>query len=183
MSGASGVLTAAQVEALRIADRAHLAPRFRVKVDAVLIRMQALGWPAVVRETLRLPALQHHYFAAGTSAADDVLASWHAYGLAVDVVHATQLWDAPAAFWQALGACAEAEGCAWGGRWRHPTDSPHLQFGPGMRVSPSDRARTLRAHGGNYAVWEAVGAVGPASSERIAPTLASPFAPYAPTEG
>lgn len=160
MSPMSSTLSPAAVEALRIADLAYLAPRFRLKVERIIERLRETGHPAVVRETVRLPALQAHYFATGTSKSSDALGSWHAYGLACDIVHTTLLWSAPPEYWEALGAAAKAEGCAWGGDWKSIRDTPHVQWGPGMRASPSDRGRTLRATGGNYAVWQAVGAVG-----------------------
>jgi hypothetical protein len=152
-------LSDATVAALRIDTVDLLAPAFRVQVLAIVRAMHDRGQPTRVMETLRLDRLQRHYFEVGTSQAQDAGYSWHGYGLAADLVHATRFWDAPPGFWAALGEEAERVGCAWGGRWKHPVDTPHVQFGPGMRVSPSDTARRLVVEGGVFAVWKAVGAL------------------------
>lgn len=151
-------LSPATVEALRISDVAYLAPGFRTKLLALVAAMAKRGQPARVVETLRLPRLHQHYVEQGTTQAPTVFHSWHGYGLAADVVHATQLWDAPAAFWDALGAEAERLGLRWGGRWKF-VDKPHVQLGDPMRVSPSAKARALLKSGGLYAVWKEIGAV------------------------
>jgi hypothetical protein len=155
----SAALSDTTVAALRVHGLEYLAPKFRAQVIAIRDAMAARGFPAVVFETLRLPRLQAHYHAVGASNAASVWHSWHGYGLACDFVHRDLLWSAPRAFWQALGAQAEALGCAWGGRWKSLPDSPHVQFGPGMRASPSNRARALVAQGGLVAVWTEVGAL------------------------
>lgn len=155
----SAILSPATVDALRIRDTAYLAPGFRRKLHQIVAAMEARGQPAVVFETLRLPALQRHYFASGVSKASDAWSSWHAYGLAADVIHAAKQWDAPESFWAALREEVHRVECAWGGDWASFVDRPHVQHGPGMRAAPSARARELVAQGGLFAVWAEVGAL------------------------
>ena len=84
--------------------------------------------------------------------------SWHSYGLAVDVVSRSTHWDAPNAFWSALGAAAAVHGLTWGGDWPTFPDKPHLQFAP-MPDSPSPAIITTYQASGREAVWLEVAAV------------------------
>lgn len=138
-----------------------LAPRFRAAIIAVLAQLP----DAVVAESIRTPERQAYLYGFGrdyddgrgivTNAASQ-LTSWHGYGLACDIVHATKWWDAPPAWFRTMGEVAKSHGLDWGGDWRHP-DLPHVQFGT-LKDSPSDRARELLAQGGLIAVWREVGA-------------------------
>lgn len=138
-----------------------LAPRFRAAVIATLADVPE----AIVAESVRTFARQSYLYGFGreyddgrgvvTNAASN-LTSWHGYGLAVDIVHATKGWDAGLAWFRLLGETAKGHGLDWGGDWHHP-DYPHVQWGT-LRDSPSDRARRLLADGGLAAVWREVGA-------------------------
>lgn len=136
-----------------------LAPRFRAKIDALLLAVP----DAKISETLRTPERQAFLYGFGreyddgrgiVTNAPSNLTSWHAFGLAADIIHATLEWDAGEAWFKHMGAMAVSLGLEWGGNWKHP-DRPHVQFG-GMKDSPSDTARSLYASGGNPAVWAAV---------------------------
>lgn len=144
-----------------------LAPKVQEAVERVLSRMRAEGFNPRLFETLRTAERQDFLFGFGRRYDDgrgivtkvqSHLHGWHGYGLAVDIVEndATP-WTAPQAFWNALGAAAEANGMTWGGRWKF-LDVPHIQWG-GCRVSPSARSRELLASGGPPAVWAEVGAL------------------------
>lgn len=129
--------------------------------------MHARGFDAVVFESYRSPERAAWLYGFGrkyddgrgvvTNAADNTH-TWHAYYLAADIISASKEWDAPEAFWEALGECAKAEGLVWGGDW-HMQDKPHVQHGPPMRVSPSPRAAQIVAHYGCPALWQEVGAL------------------------
>lgn len=144
-----------------------LAPRFRVRVEKVLLRMGELGHDAIVFESNRSSARQRYLYGFGREYDDgrgivtyshDGDESWHHYGLAVDIISKALQWDAPRAFWADLGHIAIKEGLHWGGVWRF-RDLPHVQFGSPMRQSPSPRAARLLASGGMEAVWKEVGAL------------------------
>jgi peptidoglycan LD-endopeptidase CwlK len=143
-----------------------LAPRFRTVVEDALRECERLSLQAVVYETYRSDALQKLYYARGRTVrppdrtvtnAPDNLASWHGYGLAVDVIHRRKRWDMPDAWFHAVAKVFKSSGCDWGGDWRRP-DLPHFQLA-GLRDSPSIRARELIAAGGLEAVWREVGAL------------------------
>jgi len=155
-------------------DMAQLAPKLREKATLLFARMAARGMPCRCAETLRTDARQVFLFGFGrfyddgrgiVTQSKDADETWHHFGLALDVVHATLGWNAPAEFWVALREEAEALGLTSGADWdRDPTtpehfvDEPHVQWGPPMRRSPSPRAARLLADGGLAAVWREVGA-------------------------
>ena len=140
----------------------RVAPRFRDAVLAVLARLP----DARLEETLRTPERQRFLYGFGrewddgrgiVTAAATNLTSWHGYGLAADIVHRTKGWDVGSMWWRVLGEVAEANGLAWGGRWK-TADRPHVQWGR-CKDSPSDRARMLYHLGGVEAVWKEVRAI------------------------
>lgn len=144
-----------------------LAPKFRAKLLLVLNRLTMQGHPPRVAETLRSDARVKFLHGFGreyddgrgvVTNATDATKTWHHYGLAADIVHATKAWDADEAFWVALRDAAVAEGLTAGFDWKFK-DKPHVQWGKPMRDGPSAEAVTLLAAGGVEAVWRAVGAV------------------------
>lgn len=158
-------LPPAEVPVIRSLD--VLAPKFRLAVDRTLHALALQGRAATVSETLRTDARQAFLYGFGRTYDDGrgivtnartVDTTWHGYGLAVDVIASGAGWNAPAAFWTALGAAAEAEGLTWGGRWDGLPDRPHLQWGQ-CRRSPSVTAVKLKRAGGLEAVWREVNAV------------------------
>lgn len=144
-----------------------LAPKFRAKLALVLNRLGMQGHPPRIAETLRSKERVTFLHGFGrayddgrgvVTNASDALKTWHFYGLAADIVHATKGWDAPEDFWVALRDAAVAEGLTAGYDWKFQ-DKPHVQFGKPMRDGPSGEAVALLNSGGVEAVWKAVGAV------------------------
>lgn len=155
-------------------DVTRLAPQFRAALERLLDRLEAQGFKARIAETIRTAERQEYLYGFGRDYDDDrgivtnsrsTYASWHGFGLAVDVVHATLGWAAPTTFWAALERAALAEGLTSGADWNRNgdhdekfCDRPHVQwYCPGMRVSPSDHARQLitqlGADRGIHEVW------------------------------
>lgn len=107
---------------------ANLLPGFARKLDRVFKRMRAQGFTPMLWEGRRSAARAAELAAKGTGSAR----SLHILGAAADVVNGanpSSPWSAPASFWSALGAAAEAEGLTWGGRWAN-ADKPHVQAIP-----------------------------------------------------
>ena len=86
-------------------DLQYLAPLFKQAVDRALAECNDAtnNLNAIVYESFRSNALQEVYFARGRTVkppsspvtnARSSLFSWHGYGLAVDVIHREQGWDA-----------------------------------------------------------------------------------------
>lgn len=150
-------------------DLGALAPAFRDSLGRVLERLARQGYPARVAETARDDERQLYLYGFGrqyddgrgvVTAAREARTSWHGYGLAADVIHATLAWDAPAAFWAALARAARAEGLATGADWSTP-DRPHVQWAAnGTPASPDAQAWSLYDAGGVASVWRAYGADG-----------------------
>lgn len=143
-----------------------LAPKFHAKLMLVLNRLGMQGHPPRVAETLRSDERVKYLHGFGRAYDDgrgvvtnatDATKTWHHYGLAADIVHASKGWDAPEDFWVALRDAAVAEGLTAGFDWKFK-DKPHVQFGPPMRDGPSEHAIALLASGGVEAVWKEVGA-------------------------
>lgn len=158
-------------EPARISDLAGLAPAFRAAVMGALEECRAAGLDATVFETLRTQERQRWAYLRGASRAKDADASWHFYGLAVDVISRAKAWDAGDAWFRRVAAVFKRHGCDWGGDWHSFRDLPHFQWGR-CRASPSDVSRTLYAQGGREAVWRAVGATAPRDTD--APEGAAP---------
>jgi peptidoglycan L-alanyl-D-glutamate endopeptidase CwlK len=149
-------------------DLARLAPRFREAVEKAIAECKAKNLEAMVFEAHRSQQLQALYYARGRSVipppnpvtnAPTNRYSWHGYGLAVDVVHATLFWKPREgeAWFKEVAAVFARHGCKWGGDWSRP-DLPHFQWGR-CKPSPSDEARRLIDTEGEVSVWRAVGAM------------------------
>lgn len=89
-----------------INDMDRLVPAFRAKVELLLDLMQADGFDPFVWETYRSPTRARELAEEGTGVAQ----SQHELGLAVDIVDAAKLWNAPAGFTDALERHALALG-------------------------------------------------------------------------
>ena len=150
-------------------DLTRLAPLFRQTVQAAIAECNdATGLNAMVYEAYRSQELQALYYARGRTIipptgkvtnAPTNRYSWHGYGLAVDVVHATKFWTPPGgdAWFRDVAAVFARHGLNWGGDWTKP-DLPHFQWGR-CKPSPSDEARRLLDTQGQAAVWQVLGAV------------------------
>lgn len=163
------------LEPPRMTALTGLAPKFRLLIDRLMEGMAMVGTPLLIYETLRSDARARWLYGFGRDYDDgrgivthsrDADETWHPFGLAVDFVHPTLLWNARASYWRALRTQAEALGLRSGSDWdlnpatpEHFVDAGHTQFGPPMRRSPSPRAARLFASGGNEAVWKEVGAL------------------------
>lgn len=154
-----------EVRALVCHDTTVLAPKFRVAVNKAIADCNAAGLDAKVYETVRSEAVQSAYYALGRTVtpphytvtnASSAMHSWHAYGLAVDVISESRAWDVSEPWMRMVAAYFKKNGCDWGGDWVKP-DFPHMQWGK-LKKSPSDEARRLYAEGGKEAVWRAVSA-------------------------
>lgn len=139
-----------------------LAPKFRAALEHVLIDVPE----ARVAETLRTAERQTFLYGFGrdyddgrgiVTRAPTHLTSWHAYGLACDLIHVEHEWAAPPSWFKHLGFVAVTHGLKWAGSWRHP-DLPHVYWGR-CRDTPSAYAVQLWQQGGLEAVWKAVGAL------------------------
>lgn len=124
----------------RTADTlASLEPAFAAKVQKVLAAMAALGHPMVAYDGRRTTEQQAKLYAQGRTAPGRIVThadgvkkrSRHQDGVAVDCAFLqlkpggwTLTWTGP---WPAYGACGEAVGLVWGGRWVSPVDHPHLE--------------------------------------------------------
>jgi hypothetical protein len=163
-------LTDSALEERAAAMRNHsmdaLAPRFRAAVEVALAECHARSIDVIVFETARSEELQALYFANGRSHAQSALHSWHAYGLAVDVVSREHGWkkfpdgalyEADPFWWREVYASFTHAGLDAGADWHSIKDFPHFQWGK-CKPSPSDHARELFASGGKVAVWQECGA-------------------------
>jgi peptidoglycan L-alanyl-D-glutamate endopeptidase CwlK len=125
-------------------DLAYLAPGFRKAVEAAMAECTALGLDAMVYETYRSSALQALYYQRGRTVrppdapvtnARTNLYSWHGYGLAVDVIHRAQRWEAPLDWFREVSEVFKKYSCKWGGDWTSP-DLPHLLPHKHFRAAP-----------------------------------------------
>jgi hypothetical protein len=183
----------ARAEVPGTSDLAPLAPAFRIKVITVLAELTEQGFDAVVAESIRTPERQASIFGKGRTVAQVVAAgldakyAWpdnpdgictnaashlfsvHGHGLAVDVVSKSKQWNAPQAFWNALGAAAQKHGLTWGGTWKRPHDVPHIQW-PLKRngvvyAGPNEADRTRSRVHGIQETWRFYGALTPAAAK------------------
>lgn len=152
-----------------------IAPKMRAAVERLCAQVEAeTGVRPLIFECLRSDARQRFLWGFGREYNDgrgtvthamNADRTWHGFGLAVDVIHPSKRWNAPASYRAAVGRAARAAGLTWGGDWNGNGrsddetlyDWPHVQWGR-CRRSPSDRAVLLRAEGGLPAVWREVGA-------------------------
>jgi peptidoglycan L-alanyl-D-glutamate endopeptidase CwlK len=148
-------------------DLSLLAPEFRLRVEAAIAECNDKGLDAWVYEAFRTDELQQLYYKRGrtiippTSTVTNAktnLYSWHGYGLAVDVVSKSKLWEPVEGekWFRKVAQIFKAHDCKWGGDWTKP-DPPHFQWGR-CKPSPSDLARLIIRQDGREAVWDAVGA-------------------------
>lgn len=140
-----------------------LAPLFAEKVFSLLVDMKEKGHDAIVREGFRSDERQAWLYGFGreyddgrgnVTNAPTGAKSWHRYGLAVDIVSASQGDNASPQFWRDLEEIAVSHGLTSGSDW-HRKDEPHVQwYIPGMHVTPSDHAWELLQSSGMEAVWQ-----------------------------
>ncbi len=152
-------------------DLSLLAPKFLAAVEAAIAACAARGLPVKINEGYRSQARQAFLYAQGRTTPGNIvtnapssLTSWHGYGLAVDVIHATLAYTpfgsdraANERWFADVGGVFKHSLCSWGGNWTKP-DTPHMQWGA-CTPSPTMGARSLLATGGVEAVWRKLGAL------------------------
>jgi peptidoglycan LD-endopeptidase CwlK len=87
-------------------------------------------------------------------------ASYHNFGLAVDVVPMMPLgpdWNTGHPVWQRIISVGQSLGLVSGSNWRSFPDFPHFQLTGSLPVSPNDYVRAAYSEGGIDAVWTAAG--------------------------
>lgn len=122
-----------------------LTPSMRLKAEAFVAKLNALGIPHVVLETRRTLEVQRAYYAQGRQPLIEVnairkiaglyllseaenerivtktLNSRHLDGEAIDIAptdaKGRPWWNAPAELWLRIGEVGESCGLEWGGRW------------------------------------------------------------------
>ncbi len=136
-----------------------LAPVFRQRLLAMLDALKG-GGQEWVFETLRTERRQEYLYGFGrlyddgrgqVTRAKTALFSWHAYGMAVDIIDKDLLWKPPPIFWSDLGRQADLHRLTWGGRFS-TADLPHVQSG-NVPATPTDADRQLFREQGVRAVW------------------------------
>lgn len=88
-------------------------------------------------------------------------ASWHEFGLAVDLCPVRLLtqpgWAPGDPAWAKMGALGKSLGLFWGGDFVHIPDRPHFQLTGSFPISPNDEARQIFLDAGMSAVWREAG--------------------------
>jgi peptidoglycan L-alanyl-D-glutamate endopeptidase CwlK len=120
-----------------------LHPELVEKVQRVLAAMAALGFPMMVTDGLRTTEQQQALFAKGRTAPGSIVtnadgvtrksnhqAKDDGFGHAADCTfleNGKPTWSEKYP-WPAYGACAEAVGLRWGGRFKSLPDKPHVEM-------------------------------------------------------
>jgi len=152
-------------------DVCELAPKMRLRVQAAESECSSKKVPVYIYECLRSNELAQIYYRLGSSRAPNGLRTWHFYGLAVDIVHPVEYWNAwpvwdsvekryiggNEKWWKVVVEIFKRHGMDWGGDWAHFKDTPHFQWDR-CKPSPSNLAVSLYKSGGVISVWKAVGA-------------------------
>jgi peptidoglycan LD-endopeptidase CwlK len=90
-------------------------------------------------------------------------ASWHEFGLAVDLGIIRLLgepgWAPSDPAWAQMGELGKSLGLFWGGDFVHNPDRPHFQLTGSFPESPTDEVRQMFLSLGLRAVWQAAGLV------------------------
>jgi peptidoglycan hydrolase-like protein with peptidoglycan-binding domain len=151
----------------------ELHPTLQAAARALLAEAQRRGLAVLIFEGMRDIARQDALYAQGRTAPGKVVTwvkgggSYHNYGLAIDVVFQGSAPWGEQHDWNALGACGEAAGLEWGGRWAK-ADRPHFQL-RGFKIA---ELKAWHRDGGLEGVWRQVSARSdaPAAGERVAET-------------
>lgn len=149
-------------EPLPVRSLDALAPKFKQQVEAFLRSFPE----AKVVETFRTGLRSDWLYGMGRDYDDGrgIVtqapggASWHNYGLAIDVIHRELGYNAPDSWWETMGKAAEAQGMVWGGRWKSFKDLPHIQWS-GMPSAPQSTHKTQYVAGTPQNVWSTAKAV------------------------
>ncbi len=125
---------------------ANVHPDLRDRVLILMQTMESLGFPMFVTQGVRTPKEQQALYAQGRTTPGKIVtykdgintpsehqAKSDGFGHAVDCAFIddpdtpkSEVFEAGPK-WQAFGACAEALGLTWGGRWKM-ADLPHVEL-------------------------------------------------------
>lgn len=125
----------------------NLHPDLVAMLTRVFAAMHALGYPMKIIEGVRSTERQQQLYALGRTRPGKIVtncdgvtkksnhqAKADGFGHAADCAFIDdpktprdETWD-QAMPWQAFGACAEAVGLTWGGRWTTLRDFPHVEL-------------------------------------------------------
>lgn len=118
-----------------IVELEALHPYFRDQIIELISICKSKGIELAIVETYRTVAKQNEYKSLGKKyTRSSGGRSKHQYGVAVDVVplvNSVPQWD-NIALWKKVGLAGEKLGLRWGGRWRHPYDPGHFEWGGGV---------------------------------------------------
>jgi peptidoglycan hydrolase-like protein with peptidoglycan-binding domain len=137
---------------------AALHPAMQSRARALLAEAERRGLSVFVFEGMRSIERQDKLYEQGRTAPGKVVTwvkgggSYHNYGIAIDVVFQGKRPWGEQHDWNALGACGEAAGLEWGGRWKK-ADRPHFQI-PGLTIA---QLKAWHGSGGMQNVWRHVG--------------------------
>lgn len=112
-----------------------LAPVMREKGQCVIDKMHKSGRPVKPYETYRSRLRQEDLYRRGRTVpglivtnVKDPSTGFHFWGLAIDFVHPTKLWNMPRDYWWHLGQFAEQCGLVAGAFWKRLPDQPHVNW-------------------------------------------------------
>ena len=132
----------------------------KVRMMADILEPEAIIFR--VTQGLRTWAEQAALYAQGRTAPGKIVtnaapgASYHNYGLAVDVVPMTiegPDWNEQHPVWSRLVSVGTSLGLVAGAQFRSFPDQPHFQLTGSLPVSPDEHVRELFSIGGITSVW------------------------------
>lgn len=136
------------------ANIATLVPSAQAKAREWLAKCRAEGINVKVICGLRSYAEQAELYAQGRTKPGPKVTnampgySWHNFGVAWDFVvfdtSGQPRWESP--LMERCGVIGEELGLEWGGRWKSPKDSPHLQLKTGLTLAEARRRRKDGEH-------------------------------------
>jgi peptidoglycan L-alanyl-D-glutamate endopeptidase CwlK len=131
------------------ANIATLAPSAQAKAREWLAKCRAEGINVKVICGLRSYDEQAGLYAQGRTKPGPKVTnampgySWHNFGVAWDFVvfdtNGRPQWESP--LMERCGLIGEELGLEWGGRWKSPQDTPHLQLKTGITLAEARRRR------------------------------------------
>lgn len=134
------------------------------KVRQMATQLEAEGTDIRVTQSLRTMAEQEALYEQGRTVAGSVVtnakpgASWHNFGLAIDVAPLAPQgpdWNTSHPVWGRIVAVGTSLGLVSGAEFRSFPDWPHFQLTGRFPATPNDECRAIFAVGGLAAVWQA----------------------------
>ena len=144
-----------------------VAPSLAAKIRQVAEMMELASEPVRTIAGFRAWMAQERLWAQGRTQAGPIVtdarpgASWHEFGMAVDLGIIRLLgepgWAPDDPAWQKLGNVGKTVGLFWGGDFVHNPDRPHFQLTGRFPISPDDEVRQIFLTQGVSAVWQSAG--------------------------